>query len=67
MSKFHVWTEPGQCSSCKHCAMDMDADPYCVHPEVKKFHRYGVNLSKAVADFCGDDLKLREPKEEIPQ
>jgi hypothetical protein len=47
--------------------MDMDADPYCVHPEVKKFHRYGVNLSKAVADFCGDDLKLREPKEEIPQ
>jgi len=58
-----AWTDPGRCSSCKHCALDIDKDPSCTHPEVVKFFRYGVNLTKAVADFCGEGLKLREPKE----
>ncbi len=62
MSKFHVWTEPGRCSTCKYCAMDMDMDPYCTHPKVLEFFRYGVNISKAINDFCGEDLKLREPR-----
>lgn len=43
--------------------MDLDMNPYCVHPKVKEFHRYGVNLTKAITDFCGDDLKLREERE----
>lgn len=62
-----VWTESGGCSSCKHCAMDMEMDPYCVHPNVVVYHRYGVNISKAIADFCGDgdNLKLREKRETI--
>ena len=63
-SKIPVWDDPGRCSSCKHCAIDMKEDPYCVHPNIKIYHRYGVNLPKAVSEFCGVDLKLREPKEE---
>lgn len=62
MSKLHVWTEPGRCSTCKHCSMDLDMDPFCVHPKVLEYFRYGVNLSKAITDFCGEDLKLREEK-----
>lgn len=65
-----VWTEEGGCSSCKHCAMDMEMDPYCVHPTVKIYHRYGVNISKAIRDFCGeggdsDKLKLHEPRQVV--
>ncbi len=63
MSKFNVWTDPGRCSTCKYCGMDMDMSPYCVHPKVLEFHRYGVNLTKAITDFCGEELKLREAKE----
>jgi hypothetical protein len=47
--------------------MDMDMSPFCVHPEVLKFFRYGVNLTKAVAEFCGEDLKLREERKEGEQ
>jgi hypothetical protein len=43
--------------------MDLEMDPYCVHPKVKEFHRHGVNLTKAITDFCGEDLNLREERE----
>jgi len=59
-----IWTDPGRCSTCRHCAMDMDMDPFCVHPEVKKYHPWGLNLNKAISTFCGEDLKLREPSQE---
>jgi hypothetical protein len=59
-----VWTDPGRCSTCKYCNMDLDMNPYCVHAKVLEFHKYGVNLSKAVSEFCGEDLKLREEKKE---
>lgn len=65
-----LWTDEGQCSSCRHCSVGYkpgdtiadDQDPNCVHPKVLEYFRYGVNLNKAIADFCGDDLKLREAK-----
>ena len=59
-----IWTDPGRCSTCKHCSMDMDMDPFCTHPEVARYHRWGLNLSKAISEFCGEDLRLREPAEE---
>jgi predicted metal-binding protein len=57
------WTDPGRCSTCKHCSMDMEMDPFCTHPEVARYHRWGLNLNKAVSEFCGENLKLREPRE----
>ena len=57
------WNSPNSCSTCKHCSMDMDMDPFCVNPAVRIYHRHGLNLSKAIAEFCGEDLKLRE---EVP-
>jgi predicted metal-binding protein len=60
----NVWTDPGRCSTCKHCSMDMDMNPFCTHAEVTRYHRWGLNLSKAIAEFCGENLKLREPKQE---
>ena len=56
-----VWTDPGQCSSCKFCAMDMDLDPFCVHPKVLENHNWGLNINTAIENFCGQTLKLREP------
>jgi len=43
--------------------MDMEMEPFCTAPAVVAYHRYGLNLSKAVSTFCGEDLKLREPIE----
>jgi len=42
-------------------------DPFCTHPEVLVYHRWGLNLNKAVSEFCGEDLKLRVPKEEASE
>lgn len=56
-----VWTDPGGCSSCKFCSMDMEMDPYCVHPTVTKTPRgiYGVLINRAL-QTC--KLKLREER-----
>ena len=43
--------------------MDMAMEPFCAHPSVLVYHRYGVNLNKAISDFCGTDLRLREDDE----
>ena len=63
------WLEPGRCSSCKFCGMDMDMGPYCAHPNVTADHPYGLNLNQAVQIHCGPDLKLRVPRdqEEVKQ
>lgn len=56
------WTSPGGCSSCKHCGMDMDLDPYCAHPVVIKVHPYGLGINAAIRDFCTPFLRLREAR-----
>lgn len=58
-TKLKVWTDPERCSGCKYCSMDMDMDPFCMHPEVAKLHPFGLNLNAAIDKFCGEDLKLR--------
>lgn len=45
--------------------MDMELEPFCTNPAVTVYHRHGLNLNKAIAEFCGQDLKLREEREEI--
>lgn len=57
------WTDPGQCSSCKFCSMDMDMDPFCVHEKVLKENPYGLGINLAIKEFCGKKLKLREDAE----
>ncbi len=58
-----VWTDPGQCSSCKYCAMEpQDMDPFCVHPLVLKDHSIGLNINSAIRDYCGQDLIMRKPR-----
>ncbi len=69
--KLRIWTDPDGCSHCAYCGMDMDMDPYCAHPKVKKAHPYGLNINIATRDFCEKDGKLtlwetRKPPEPIP-
>jgi hypothetical protein len=42
--------------------MDMDLEPFCVHPKVREENYWGLGLNSAIRDFCGQDLKLRKPK-----
>jgi len=57
------WTDPGQCSSCKYCGMDMDMSPYCVEPSVLEKYTYGLKINCAIQDYCGQELRLRVEKE----
>lgn len=57
-----------ECRDCKYCGMDMDMEPYCVHPEVLKRAPYGQILSSIAAptvkgNECEPDLKLWEERE----
>lgn len=65
MTRLRIWTDPDACSGCKHCAMDMDMDPFCTHPNVIKKHPIGLNISSAIKEFCldGHDLSLWEKRE----
>lgn len=46
-----IWTEPGQCSSCKFCAMEpSDMDPFCIHPDVLKKYSIGLYINNAIKD-----------------
>ncbi len=57
-----TWTSPGQCSSCKFCAMEpQDMNPFCVHPDVLKKYNIGAYINTAIKEFCTPHLKLREP------
>ena len=60
--KVVCWTDPGGCSSCNFCGMDMDMDPYCVHPKVLKEHPHGYGINHAIKETCGTDLKLWEKR-----
>lgn len=53
--RLRVWTDSDGCSGCKFCGMDMDMDPYCVHPTLKAEHPDGLNIGKAIQRFCGDN------------
>lgn len=65
-SKLLVWTDPEGCSGCLYCFLDYDQEPYCTHPEVLVYHRFGVNLNKALTEFCETNkdgiLRLRVKK-----
>lgn len=55
------------CNNCRYSGMDMDMEPYCVHPEVRKRMPYGQILSSLAAPTqpgreC-EGLKLWEPRE----
>jgi hypothetical protein len=54
-----IWTDPGGCSGCDYCGMDMDLDPFCVHPTVKAEHPWGLTINKAIQLFCGEGDKLK--------
>lgn len=58
------WLQKDRCSGCKFCGWDMGMDPYCASPTVLEKHPYGLNINRAIEMFCGDELKLREPREE---
>jgi hypothetical protein len=53
-NRLRIWTDKDGCSGCKHCGMDPDCDPYCAHPKVLAVHPIGVNISKAIRNFCGN-------------
>ena len=50
------WLDKGGCGHCHYCGMDMDMDPYCVHPTVVKDNPYGLNISKALKLYCDHKL-----------
>lgn len=57
-----------ECRDCKYCGMDMDMEPYCVHPEVLKRMPFGQILSSIAAPTiegkeCGPSKKLWEERE----
>lgn len=43
------------CTTCDHCGMDMDMDPYCVHPAVLVQHSHGLVTRRALPLFCGGE------------
>lgn len=53
------------CRNCKWSGMDMDMDPYCIHPNVAKEHPYGLVLhNPKIGKFCErEKLPLWEPRE----
>jgi hypothetical protein len=59
------WTSPGGCSSCAHCGMDADLDPYCAHTKAVEINRFGLNINDALARFCHHNLW--EKKNELPR
>lgn len=66
-SRLRIWTDPDGCSGCAYCGMDMDLDPYCVHPTVTADHRYGLNINLAIQRYCGDGDKLKFWKPRPPR
>ncbi len=66
-TRLRIWTDPDGCSGCDYCGMDMDMDPFCVHPTVKAKHPIGLNISTAIRDFCGEGDKLKLWKKREPR
>jgi len=58
-----TWTDG--CGKCRWCSMDMDMDPYCTNPEIKKAAgaTVGIGLNAAVQTCTKDGkLSLFEPR-----
>ena len=54
-----IWTDPDQCGGCAYCSIEPDdLDPTCLHPKVRARHFFGLHITHAIREFCGDDLKL---------
>lgn len=57
-----------RCHACRYCGMDMDMEPYCVHPEVLKRAKYGQILSSIAAPTAPghecENKRLWEAREE---
>ena len=57
------WTSPGQCSTCKFCAMEPDdMNPFCVHPTVLSKYSIGLHINSAIDIYCTDKLIMREER-----
>lgn len=57
--------EQRRCRDCDYCGMDMDLEPYCVEPSVKKGNPIGLNVNRAVTSYCTKDrllFKIRQPR-----
>lgn len=50
-----VGNKDTDCRDCKYCGMDMDMDPFCVHPSVLKTNQYGSNVSVVRGAQLGDE------------
>lgn len=63
------------CRDCAHCAMDMDMEPYCSHPDVLKTNSFGSNTNVVRGaklgdgreklphfDLCGQEARLFSPR-----
>lgn len=51
-----------RCEKCDFCGMDMDLEPYCVHPQVLKTNSYGSNCNVVRgAKLCEGDTRLKLP------
>lgn len=52
-----VWHDG--CGKCEHACMDMDMDPFCVHPDIKaQGWPSGLDIRPAVNTYCGKEGKL---------
>ena len=43
------------CFNCNYCGMDMDMDPYCVHPNVLRSNPFGSNTNVVLGVVTGDE------------
>lgn len=50
------------CYSCKWSSMDMDMEPFCVHPKTVQIRPFGSTLSRQdeARDHCGPDKLSHE-------
>lgn len=51
------------CATCEHHSIDGARTPFCIHPEVVARYPFGLAIADAIQNFCGPDLRLREPRD----
>lgn len=59
-------TDKDGCGSCDHCGMDMDMDPFCVHPSVTKEHPHGLYIRSARPKYCDGRLWTERKPRTLP-
>lgn len=57
-----VRADPEDCSTCEHCSVDGGNRVFCIHPDVVKHYPLGLHPERAIREFCGPELKLREER-----